>query len=115
MAYRRGRRIIACKTAGRATNHVPGKHSSGALPRDAADETPPTLVNAPLRSAGRTNASALRFAVFLQEPLDKSRVDLPCPKVFIREDLAVQRNRSVHALDDKHLQCPRHARHGFAA
>src|ERR1700722_21025098 len=52
----------------------------------------------------------LRLPILLQKPLNKSRINLPRPEVRIRENLAVQRDRRVHALDNKHLQRPRHPR-----
>jgi hypothetical protein len=57
----------------------------------------------------------LLMPVLLQKPLNESRIDLPCPKVLIRQDLPMQRNRRKHALDNEHFQRPRHARNRLAA
>src|ERR1700686_3699519 len=57
----------------------------------------------------------LRVPALLQEALDETGVDLPCPEILIRQNLPMKRNRGVHALHDKHLERSRHARNGFAA
>jgi hypothetical protein len=55
--------------------------------------------------SGRTNkAAVLHMPISLQKSLDKPRVDLPRPEIGIGENLAVQWNRGVYALDDEHLQ-----------
>src|SRR5579862_9540973 len=68
-----------------------------------------------LLSAGQPRRLSLHVAVLLQETLDKSCVKLPSPEIRIRKNLAVQRNRRINALDDEHLQRPRHARDRFSA
>src|SRR3984957_3825406 len=55
------------------------------------------------------------FCVLRQEPLNKPRIDPASAKIRIGQDSAVQRNRRVDALDDKHLQRPRHARNSLVA
>src|SRR5579863_2544440 len=45
-----------------------------------------------------------RFPVLLEEPFDKSRIKIPRAKIRIGQNLAVQGDRRIHALDDEHLQ-----------
>src|SRR5579864_9271747 len=62
---------------------------------------------------GQTRRPPLHFAVLSQEPFDKPRVELPRSKIGIRQNLPMQRNRRIHAFDDKHLQRPCHTRAGL--
>src|SRR5579859_4350017 len=55
------------------------------------------------------------LSVLRQKPLNKSRIDLPCPEVRVRQYFAVQRDGRIHALNNKHLQRARHAGDGFVA
>src|SRR5207245_11158689 len=65
----------------------------------------------PALPADRT--SRLRLFPFLivlgEEPFDEPGIEVPCPEVRVGEDLAVQRDCRVNALDDEHPQSARHA------
>src|SRR5579864_4461351 len=63
----------------------------------------------------RLPASTNLDSVLLQKSLDKPRINLPRPEILVRQNLAVKRNGCVHALDDKHLQSPRHPGDGLVA
>src|SRR5580698_2791931 len=50
-----------------------------------------------------------------QKSFNEPRIKLTCPEVRVGKNSPMQRNRRVHALDDKHLQCPRHPRDRLVA